>query len=117
MRVLAKLLITAVAVLVGAYFLNGVTVASIWWAIGFAVILSVVNYIIRPILQLLSLPITFLTFGLFALVVNGFSLLIAAWVTGGGVQVENLWYAILFAIVISLISALLNWLLGTNEEE
>jgi len=116
MKVVVNLLVTAVAVMVGAYFLGGVTVASVWWAIGFAAILSVANLIVRPILQLLSLPITVLTLGLFALVVNGFVLLMATWFTGGGVAVESLWSAILFAIVISLLTTFLNWILGTNKE-
>jgi putative membrane protein len=115
MKVVANLLITAVAVLVGGYFLGGVTVASIWWAIGFAIILSIFNVILRPILQILSLPITFITLGLFALVVNGFVLYLATWFTGGGVQVASLWSAMIFAIVISLVSALLNWIFKTKE--
>lgn len=116
MKVIINMLVTAVAVMVGAYFLGGVAVASVWWAIGFAIILSIANLIVRPILQILSLPITLITLGLFALVVNGFVLMMAAWFTGGGVRVENLWYAILFAIVISLVTSLLNWILGTNKE-
>ena len=115
MKAVLNIIITTIAVLLGSYFLGGVTVTSIWWAIGFAVILGVLNFIIRPILQILSLPITILTLGLFALVVNGFVLLMASWFTGGGVVVANLWNAILFAIVISLVSALLNWILGTNK--
>lgn len=117
MKMLVNVLITAVAVMVGAWFLGGVSVASVWWAIGFASILSVMNVIIRPILQILSLPITLLTLGLFALVVNGFVLLMATWFTGGNVSVDNFWYAILFAIVISLVSSLLSWILGTNKAE
>jgi len=113
---LTNVLITAVAVMIGAYFLGGVTVASIWWAIGFAVILSIANLIVRPILQILSLPITLITLGLFALVVNGFVLLMATWFTGGGVVVESLWSAIIFAIVISLLTAFLNFLFGNNKE-
>ena len=117
MKSLAKIGITAVAVLVGSYFLGGVIVSSILWAIIFAVVLSVLNAFIRPILQLLSLPITILTLGIFALVVNGFVIIMATWFTGGHVKVENLWYAILFAIVISIVTTLLNWILGTNKDK
>jgi len=117
MKVLGNLLITAAAVLVGAYFLKGVSVASLTWAIGFAIILGIVNVCVKPLLHLLSLPITILTLGLFAFVVNGFAILIAAWLTGGGVKVENLWYAILFAIVISLVSSILTWIFRGKKEE
>jgi len=117
MKVFANLLITTIAVMASAYVLGGVSVASIWWAFGFALILAIVNVSIRPLLQILSLPITIVTFGLFAIIVNGLSIMIASWLTGGGVVVDNLWYAIIFGIFISLISSLLNWVLGTNQDE
>jgi putative membrane protein len=69
------------------------------------------NFFVRPILWLLTLPLTLLTLGLFSLVVNGFTLLLTTWVTRS-IHVDGLGTAILGALLISII----NWFLGLGEK-
>lgn len=70
MRIILKVIITAAALLLAAYIVPGIAVASLYTALIVAVILGLLNLIIRPILILLTLPITLLTLGLFTLVIN-----------------------------------------------
>ena len=73
-----------------------------------AIALGLLNAIVRPVLLLLSLPITCMTLGLFIIVVNGLMLLILTLVPFTGFQVDGLWSAIIAGIVVSIASFLLN---------
>ncbi len=103
MAFLIHWLVMAVALWVTAYVLPGVHVTS-WEALAIgALVLGLVNAVIRPLLVILTLPITVLTLGLFYLVVNGLAFgLAAALVPGFGV--DSVWWAILGALVASLVS-------------
>ena len=107
-RFLIHWLVIAAALWVTAYIIPGVEVAS-WTALGIAaVVLGFVNAIVRPIFVILTLPITVLTLGLFYLVVNGFTFLLASKVVPG-FNVASFGWAILGALVVSLIS----WFIGS----
>ena len=108
MRFIARLLIHMAAILVIAYTLPGVIRVSGWMPAFFAaLLLGIVNAIIRPILVLLTLPLTLLTLGLFLLVINGFMLwLVAALVKG--FYVNGFWGAVFGSILISLVSWVLS---------
>ncbi len=111
-RFIIHLLVIAVALWVTAYILPGVQVAS-WQALVIAaLVLGFVNAIIRPILVLLTLPITIFTLGLFYLLVNGFTFLLASWVVPG-FEVTTYWWAVLGALIVSIIS----WFIGGFGEE
>jgi putative membrane protein len=111
-RFIIHLLVIAVALWVTAYILPGVQVAS-WQALAIAaLVLGFVNAIIRPILVLLTLPITIFTLGLFYLLVNGFTFLLASWVVPG-FDVTTYWWAVLGALIVSLIS----WFIGALGRE
>lgn len=100
-------LVVGVALWVAGYIVPGLTIES-WTALAIgALVLGFVNAIIRPILTILTLPITILTLGLFYLVVNGVAFWLAAWVVPG-IAVASFWYAILAALVVSLVS----WFIG-----
>lgn len=99
-----KLLTNALAIFLVSKFLPGLVVPDFMTALWGALALGVLNTIVRPILHVLALPVTILTLGLFALVVNGAVLLLATYVVPGFV-VTNLWWAILAALLISAISA------------
>lgn len=101
---------TALAVGVAAQVLPGIRVDSVWAAIVAALLLGLVNVTLRPILLLLTLPLTVVTLGLFALVVNGAMLALVASVVKG-VHVAGFGSAVLGAILISLVGSLLSWLL------
>ena len=101
---------TAVAIGVAAEVLPGISLDGPWAAIVAALLLGFVNVTLRPILLVLTLPITVLTLGLFALVVNGAMLALVAHLVKG-VHVAGFGSAVLGGVVISLVGGLLNWLL------
>lgn len=107
MRLLTNLIINGFAVFVAAYILPGVTVASFLTALIVAVVLGVINTFIKPLLLLFTLPITLITFGLFAVVINGLMVLLASAIVPG-FHIENFLWALLFSLVISLVSSTLN---------
>lgn len=105
--ILVHWLIYAVAILVSAYLLPGVSVAGFGTAILAALVLGLANAVIRPILILLTLPLTLLTLGLFVLVINTLMILLtSAWVPG--FKVQGFWWAFLFAIILALVNAVLS---------
>ncbi|MDP2826280.1 MAG: phage holin family protein [Sulfuritalea sp.] len=110
MRLLAVWLINAIALLALPYLLPSIHVASFATALMVAVVLGLINTLIRPVLLLLTLPVTLLTLGLFIFVINGMMFLLAAWLLDGFV-VDGLWAGVLGSTVYSLISWLLTKLL------
>lgn len=100
----AKIVIVALALLAVAYVVPGIAVASIWTALVAALILSLLNLIVRPILIVLTLPVTILTLGLFLLVLNGLLFLLAASFVEG-FSVSGLLPAIVGSVLVSAISA------------
>lgn len=107
MNTLVRLILNSLAVYLTAYLLPGIELRNFVTAIIVSIVLGIVNALIRPILLLLTLPINILTLGLFTLVVNGLLVwLVAALVPD--FKVNSLTWAILFAIVLSLISWALN---------
>jgi putative membrane protein len=110
MRFLLRLILNAVAILVAAYLIPGIYVASPGAALVAALALAIVNAIVRPVLLLLTLPLTILTLGLFIFVINAICLAIVAWVVPG-FGVSGFGAALLGALVISLVSWLLSSLL------
>jgi len=103
-RFLIHWLVIALALWVTAYILPGVHVGSYQALAIAAVVLGLVNALIRPILTILTLPITVLTLGLFYLLVNGFTFLLASKMVPG-FQVDGYWWAVLGAIVVSIVSS------------
>ena len=107
MRILLRLLINALAVFVAAYVLPGVIVDGPLTALIVAVVLGVVNTFLKPVLVILTLPITFVTLGLFLLVINGALVLLVSELVPGFVVDGFLW-ALLFSLVVSLVGSFLN---------
>jgi len=101
---------TALAIGVVAQILPGIQVDGPWAVIVAALLLGLVNATLRPILILLTLPISLVTFGLFALVINGAMLALVASVVKG-VHVAGFGSAVLGGLLISLVGSLLSWLL------
>ncbi len=111
MKTIIKLFLMGVAVMISAYVIPGVAVNGFLVAVVVAVILSIVNFIIKPIVTLLTLPINILTLGLFTLVINALMILLVSSIVPGFL-VTGLWPAVLFGIVLSLV----NGLLGTMKD-
>ena len=123
MKFLIRWLVTAIAVGVTVWIVPGITTvgndATIAIIVG-ALVLSLINMVLKPVLQLLSLPITVITLGIFYLIVNALLLELAAWVAtgifGSGIAIDGFGSAFLGSIVISIVSALVNGLLGGDEK-
>jgi putative membrane protein len=104
MKILAHVLLSAVAVFVAARVLPGVAVDSFGTALAVAVVLGVVNAFLRPLLLVLTLPVNILTLGLFTFVIIGGCVLLVARVVPG-FQVAGFGWALAFAFTLSLINA------------
>ena len=104
---LIRLVINALALILISQMIKGIQVDHIAAAFVAAAVLGVINAVLRPILILLTLPITILTLGLFALVINGFMLYIAGTIVKG-FHVSGFWPAVFGALFLSLISWIAN---------
>ena len=101
---LLRWFLSALALLAVAYLYPGVRVDGFFAAAVAALVLGLVNAVVRPILVVLTLPVTILTLGLFLFVINAFIIIIAGHVVAG-FKVESFWYAMLFSIVLSLFNS------------
>ncbi len=106
MKLILRILLSALAVVVLANILPNVSVDSYLTAIIVAVVLSLLNFIVKPILVILTLPVTILTFGLFLLIVNAVIILLADYLIPG-FNVANIWWALLFSLLLSLLQSIL----------
>ena len=122
MNFLIRWIVTAVAVGAAVWIVPGISSvgpnATIAVA-AMALILSLINVSLKPVLQALSLPITILTLGVFYLVVNAFLLELAAWAASGlfgsGIVIDGFFPALLGSIIVSIVSAIVNSMIGNNE--
>ncbi len=121
MRLLVRWVILACALFVAAWLIPGIRVEGDAWVVyaATAVIVGFVNAVVRPVLRLLALPITLLTLGMFALVVNGISLWLASAIAvrwfGVGFHIEGFWPAFWGALVVSGVTLVLSKLLVGRE--
>ena len=106
MKLVFNWLLSAIAIMIAAYILPGVSVSGFVTALVLAVVLGAINLLVRPVLLVLTLPITVLTLGLFTLVINAGLIMLAAMVVPN-FMVEGFWWALLFGIVLSIVSAVL----------
>ncbi len=114
MRFIAKFILIALAVMGIAWLIPQVEVRSFTSALWVTLVLSVLNLIIKPVLVLLTIPVTIFTFGLFLLVING----LMVWITSGwieGFYVATFGRAILFSILLSVATYLIERLLGPRQ--
>ncbi len=122
MNFILRWLVTAIAVGVAVWLVPGIDLVGgneAWVAIAlFGLILSLINISIKPLMQLLSLPISFITLGVFYLVVNTLMLYIAAWLANGifqvGIDIVTFGSAFVASIVISIVSAIMNSIVGKD---
>lgn len=114
MKLLLRLLVTAGLVLLIANFLPGVHVASFTTAIIVAIVLGLLNLFIKPILVILTLPVTFITLGLFLLVINAVIILLCTNIVGG-FAVDSFWTALFFSIILSILQSVTYRILGDDK--
>lgn len=102
MRLVFHWFVAAIAIAISAYLLPGTSVDTLVTALIVAVVLALANIVIKPILLVLTLPVNLITLGLFTFVINAFLVWLTSLVVPG-FEVQNFGWALLFAILLSLI--------------
>ncbi len=103
-ELVARLLVNGLAVYLVTLLLPGVQVGNMLNAIVVAAVLALLNYFIKPILIILTIPITVFTLGLFILVLNAFMVIVASKIVPG-FEVRSFWWALLFSIILSIVNS------------
>lgn len=104
MNGIVRFLLSGLAVLLTAYLLPGVSIEHYGYALLVAALLSVVNFIVKPILIILTIPITIFTFGLFLLVINAIMILLVSALVPQ-FQVDGFWWALAFSLILSVFNS------------
>jgi putative membrane protein len=116
MKLIIKLLISALAIIIVGKLLPGVTLSPPYvTAIIVATVLALLNVLVKPILIIFTLPITIFTLGLFLLIVNAIIILLADNLVSG-FEVNNIWTAIIFSILLSIVQSILHSLLKEDKK-
>lgn len=110
MGIIINWIIMTIAIIAAAYLLSGVTVRNVGAAFVTAAALGLINAILRPILVILTLPLTIVTLGLFIFVLNALLVLLASAIIPG-FEVRNFWWALLFSLLFSIISTVIHWMI------
>ncbi|MDT0621078.1 phage holin family protein [Croceitalea vernalis] len=116
MKFILRILLSALAVILLSNILPGITVDTYITAIIVAIVLSLLNFLVKPILIILTLPVTIVTFGIFLLFINGIIILLADYfITGFGVV--NIWWALAFSFLLSFLQSILFSLLKSDKKK
>ena len=112
-KLLVRWVITALAIFVAALMVPGIRVTGTAWVAyaAMAIILGLVNALVRPVLKILTCPLILLTLGLFTLVINGFTFWLSARIAnllGIGFYVDGFWPAFWGALIVSIVSVILS---------
>ena len=111
MGVITRLIVVALSLWLASELVPGIEVRGGWTLVGAAILLGLVNAVVRPVLVVLTLPVTILTLGLFLLVINAAMLgLVAAMFDG--FTIDSFWSAVLASLIISIMGWLVSWLIG-----
>ena len=108
---LLRLCVVALGLWLASELVPGIEVQGLWTLLGAALLLGIVNAVVRPLLVILTLPITLLTLGLFLLVINAAMLGLVAWMFDG-FSIAGFWPAFFGSIVVSLTGWLASWFIG-----
>ncbi len=126
MGFLLRLVANMAALAVATWIFSGIslsgsdTTSKVLTLLVVALIFGVVNAILKPIFQIVTIPLVLLTLGLFLIVINALMLLLTSWLAGllnVGWQVDGFWTAVGGAIVVSIVSFIVNGILGTKKRE
>ncbi len=103
MKIIFNWIISALAIIITAHLLPGISISGIVSALVLAVVLGAINTFIKPILTILTLPLTIVTLGLFAIVLNTLLIMLAGAIVPG-VSIAGFWWALLFGLVLALVN-------------
>jgi putative membrane protein len=104
-NMIIRFLLSGLAVLLTGYLLPGVYVEHFGYALLVAIVLSIVNVLVKPILVILTIPITIVTLGLFLLVINALIIMLVDALTPG-FRVDGFWWALAFSLILSLFNSI-----------
>ena len=115
MKFVGKILVTALAALIASNFITGISITGVFTPIMFALVLALLNAFVKPLLVVLTIPITVFTLGLFLLVINT---VIIKWASmlATGFSVRTWWAAFWFGILLSIVTYLIEWLIGGKRK-
>lgn len=114
MNFLIKLLLATLSVIVASYLLPGAHVNGFFDAFIVAIFLALFSATIRPILTILTVPITILTMGLFLFVINAFMIMLADWLVDG-FAVDGFWWALVFGIILAIVNSIFESISKSND--
>ena len=114
MKFIVKILISGVIAFVLSKILSGIHFDNVYVALIFALVLSILDSLVKPILVMLTLPITFITLGLFLLVINAGMIMLAAKLVDG-ITVSSIWSAMLFSVILSIFNSAANNQLNNDK--
>jgi putative membrane protein len=110
-------LFNTVALFVATWLLSGLSYGSDWWALLIAgLVFTIVNFFVKPILAILSIPFIIVTFGIFYFLINVLMLYLTHWIVPQ-FTIATFWWAALAAIIISAVNGILHMLFGNPREE
>ena len=118
MKFILQLIVSTLAVLITSYLLPGVSIEgnSFFTALVVAAVLAFLNGVVKPIMIVLTIPVTVFTFGFFLLVINALMILLAAKLVDGFI-VNGFWWALLFSLILSIVTSVLESIKKRDEEE
>lgn len=116
MNLLFKIIISSLAVFLTAYILPGVQIDDYFTAVSVAIVLALLNGFLKPLLVLLTIPVTLFTLGFFLLVINAAIILLADYFVDG-FDVQGFWWALLFSLVLSVITSVMESLGGKSDRK
>jgi putative membrane protein len=111
MAFIKKLLLTSIFIFILPYFLKGITIHGFLNALLFTLALAFLNSVVKPILILLSLPITVVTFGLFLIIINTGLVYLASYMVKG-IHIDSFLHGVVFSIIISIITSIVDWVVS-----
>jgi putative membrane protein len=117
MRFIIQLIISTLAVLITAYLLPGVEIVdnNFFTAVIVAAVLSFLNAVVKPIMVVLTIPITLVTLGFFLLAINAFIVMLASHIVDG-FHVKGFWWALLFSFILSMVTSVLESVKKRDEQ-
>lgn len=116
MKFIIKLIISTVAVIIVAKLLPNVTVDSYYAGLLVAIVLAFLNSVVKPILTVLTIPITVVTLGLFLIILNGLIIIFADKLVDG-FEVKGFFTALIFSFILSIVTGILNFIFKVNKED
>ena len=116
-RLAVTWLFNTIALFVATWLLSGLSYGSEWWALLIAgLVFTIVNFFVKPVLAILSIPFIIVTFGIFYFLINVLMLYITHWIVPQ-FTISSFWWAALAAIIISIVNGILHMFFGNPREQ